>query len=103
MINKHRALLQYNSRDLGFIISPLMSHLCTASRKVHNKICRSSSYLQNYRPPQLSINDIRWQILRGLFEHKRLEPANIRTNQGNVPNLAQLKQVINVECIYICS
>ena len=35
------------------------------------------------------------KILRELFEHERLKPANIRTNQGNVKNLAQLKQVIN--------
>ena len=31
------------------------------------------------------------KILRGLVEHKRLKPVNIRTNQGNVQNLAQLK------------
>ena len=30
----------------------------------------------------------------GLFEHERLKPAVIRTNQGNVCNLAQLKQVV---------
>ena len=24
------------------------------------------------------------KILRGLFEHERLKPANIRTSQGNV-------------------
>ena len=35
-------------------------------------------------------------ILRGLFEPERLEPANIRTNQGNVQNLVQLKQIMNV-------
>ena len=35
------------------------------------------------------------KILRGLFEHERLKPANISTVQGNVQNLAQLKQVIN--------
>ena len=28
------------------------------------------------------------KILRGLFKHERLKPANIRTNQGNVQNLA---------------
>ena len=33
--------------------------------------------------------------LRGLFEHNRLKSANIRTNQGNMCNLAQLKQIIN--------
>ena len=36
------------------------------------------------------------KILRGLFEHKRLKPAIIRTSQGNVPNLLQLKQIINI-------
>ena len=35
------------------------------------------------------------RILKGLFEHERLKPANIRASQGNVQNLAQLKQVIN--------
>ena len=34
------------------------------------------------------------KILRGLFEHERLKLANIRTYQGNVHNLAQLKQII---------
>ena len=36
------------------------------------------------------------KILRGLFEHKRLKPDNIRTSQGNIHNLVQLKQVINI-------
>ena len=35
------------------------------------------------------------RILRGLFEHKRLKPVNIRMSQGNVQNLAQLKHIIN--------
>ena len=36
------------------------------------------------------------KILRGLFKHERLKLANIRTNQGNVQNLAQLKQIMNM-------
>ena len=35
------------------------------------------------------------KISRDLFEHERLKPANIRTSQGNVNNLAQLKQITN--------
>ena len=35
------------------------------------------------------------KILRGLFEHERLKPANIRKNLGNIQNLAQLKHVMN--------
>ena len=36
------------------------------------------------------------KIPRGCFEHVRLKPANIRTSQGNVQNLVQLKQVMDV-------
>ena len=35
------------------------------------------------------------KILRGLFEHERLKPTNMRMSQGNVQNLAQLKQIMN--------
>ena len=35
------------------------------------------------------------RILRGLSEHERLKPAIIRTSQGNVQNLAELKQIMN--------
>ena len=35
------------------------------------------------------------RLLRGLLEHERLKPTNIRINQGNVQNLAYLKQVMN--------
>ena len=35
------------------------------------------------------------KILRGLFEHERLKPKNIRMSQGNVQNLAQLRQIMN--------
>ena len=36
-------------------------------------------------------------ILRGIFEHERLKPAIIRRNQGNVQNLAELKQIMHME------
>ena len=39
------------------------------------------------------------KILRGLFEHERLKPATIRTSQGNVCNLLQLKQIVNIGVI----
>ena len=36
------------------------------------------------------------RVLRGLFEHERLKPTNIRTSQGNIQNLGQLKQIMNI-------
>ena len=47
-------------------------------------------------PHNYLLMTINGKILRGLFKHESLKPANIRTNQGNVQNLARLKQVINV-------
>ena len=35
------------------------------------------------------------KILKGLFEQKRIKPSIIRTSQGNVQNLAQLRQIMN--------
>ena len=37
------------------------------------------------------------KILRGLFKHERIKPAIIRTRQGNVCNMLQLKQVVNID------
>ena len=34
------------------------------------------------------------KLLQGLFEHERIKPAVIRTGEGNITNLAHLKQVI---------
>ena len=39
------------------------------------------------------------KLLRGLFEHERIKPAIIRTNEGNVNNLAHLKQVMSTGII----
>ena len=36
-------------------------------------------------------------MLRRIFEYKRLRPIIIRTNQGNVQNLSDLKQIMNTE------
>ena len=36
------------------------------------------------------------KIQRGVLEHERFIPTIIRTSQGNVYNLPQLKQVVNI-------
>ena len=36
-------------------------------------------------------------MLRGIFKHERLKPTVVKTNQGNINNLAKLKQVMNTE------
>ena len=37
------------------------------------------------------------QLMRGLFEHKRLKPAVLKTDKGNVNTLSALKRVMNLE------
>ena len=37
------------------------------------------------------------KILRGFFEHERLKPTVIRTNQGNIQNLADLRYIMNTD------
>ena len=67
-----------------------MSQLCTASRKVMIEYVAPVAIYKIIDPYNylLMTDD---KILRGLFEHERLKPANIRTSQGYVQNLAQLK------------
>ena len=95
MINKDRAFFQYNSRDLVYIISLLTSQLCTASQKITIKYVGPVVIYKTIDPHSYLLMTLDGRILRGLFEHERLNPTNIRTSQGNVKNLAQLKQVMN--------
>ena len=95
MINKYRAFLQYNSGDLVYIISPLTSLLYTASQKITIKYEGPVVIYKIIDPTNYLLMTLDGRILRELFEHERLKPANIRTSQGNVQNLAQLKHVIN--------
>ena len=95
MINKHRAVFQHNNGDLAYIISLLTSYLHTDSRKVTIKYKGSVFIYKIIDPHNYLLMTLDGKILRGLFEHETLKPANIRTSQGNVQNLAQLKQIMN--------
>ena len=39
-------------------------------------------------------------ILKGIFEHERLKTTVIRTNNGNIQNLAELRQIMNTDLKY---
>ena len=95
MINKDRALFQYKSGDLVYIISPLTSQLCTTSQKVTIKYVGPVFILNIIDPHNYLLMTLDGKILRGLFEYETLKPTNIRTSQGNIQNLAQLKQIMN--------
>ena len=95
MINKDRTFSQYNSRDLVYIISPITSQLYTTSRKGMIKYVGPIVIYKIIDPHNYLLMTFDGKILRGLFEHERLQPANIRTSQENVQSLMELKQVMS--------
>ena len=95
MINKDRAFFQYNNRHLVYIISLLTSQLHTASKKITIKYVGPVVIYKIIDPHNYLLMTLDGRILREFVEHERLKPTNIRTSQGNIQNLAQLKQVMN--------
>ena len=95
LIKKDRESFQYNSRDLVYIITPLTSQSRTASRKVSIKYVGPLAVYKIVDLHNYLLITLDGKLLRGLFKHKRLKPAVIRTNQGNVTNLSKLIQVMS--------
>ena len=95
MINMDRAYFQYKSDDLVYIIPPLSSQLCTALWKMTIKYIGPVVIYKIIDPHNYLLMTLDGNILRGLFEHERLKLANIRMSQGNIQNLAQLRQIMN--------
>ena len=96
MKNKDRMFQQYNSGDLVYIILPLISQLCTASGEVMIKYVGPVVIYKIIDTHNYLLMTLDGKILRGLFEHERLKLVDIRPSQGNVQNLAQLKQIMNM-------
>ena len=67
----------------------------TASRKVMIKYEGPIVVYKIIDPQNYLLMTLDGEILCGLSEHKRLKPAILRTSEGNVSNLAKLKQIIN--------
>ena len=95
MINKDRENIQYRGGDLVYIISPLTGQLRNNSRKIAVKYVGPVVVYNFVDPNKYLLMTLDGRILKGIFEHERLKPAVIRTNHGNVQNLAELRQIMN--------
>ena len=95
MINKDRPFFQYKGGDLVYIIFLLTSQLWIASHKVKIKYVGPVVIYKIIDSHNYLLMTLDGKILRGLFEHKRLKPMNIRRSQGNVLKLVQLRQIMN--------
>ena len=97
MINLNRENIQDKGGDLVYIISPLTSQLRTKSQKIAVKYVGPVVIYKIIDPHNYLLMMLDGVMLRGIFEHERLKPAIIRASQGNVQNLAELKQIMNTE------
>ena len=100
MINKARGNVQYKGGDLVYIISPLTSQLRTSSWKKAIKYVGPLVVYKIVDPHNYLLMTLDRIILKGSFEHKRLKPTIIRTNHGNVQNLAELRQIMNTDLAF---
>ena len=66
-----------------------------ASRKIMIKYVGPIVVYKIIDPHNYLLMTLDGRILWGLFEHERLKPTILRTSEGNVNNLAKLKQIIN--------
>ena len=93
MINKDRENFQYKG-DLVYIISSSTSQLRTNSQKIAVKYVGPIIIYKIANPNNYLLMTLDGKILKGIFEHKRLKPAIIRTKHGNVQHLAELRQIM---------
>ena len=99
VINKDRQNFQYKG-DLVYIISPLTSQLRTASWKIAIKYVGPVVVYKIIDPHNYILMTLDGKILRVIFENEGLKPTVIRTNQGNVQNLADLRQVMYTDLTF---
>ena len=79
------------------LFSPLTSQLRTNSWKIAVKYVGPVVIYKIVDPQNYLLMILDGIILKGIFEHERLKPAIIRTSQGNVQNLVELKQMMNTK------
>ena len=92
LLNKNREYFQYNSGDLVYLISPLITQLRASSRKVAINYVGPLVVYKIVDPHNYLLMTIDGKSLRGLFEHERLKPAVIGMDKGNVNTLLALKK-----------
>ena len=84
LLNKDREYFQYSSGDLVYLISPLTSQLRTSSRKFGVNYVGSLVVYKIVDPHNYLLMTIEGELMRGLFEHKRLKAAILKMDKGNV-------------------
>ena len=79
------------------MISPLTSQLRISSRKFGVNYVGLFVVYKIVDPHNYLLMTIEGQLMRRLFENKRLKPAILHMDKGNVRTLSELKKVMNLE------
>ena len=75
----------------------MTSQLRTNSQKVAVEYVGSVVVYKIIDPHNYLLMTLDGIILKVIFEHERLKPTIIRTNHGNVQNVAELRQIMNTD------
>ena len=97
LLNKDKKFFQYSNGNLVYLISPLTSQLRTSSRKFGVNYVGPLGIYKIVDPHNYLLITIEGQLMRGLFEHKRLKPAILQIDKGNIHTLSALKRLMNLE------
>ena len=97
LLSKDWEYFQYNSGDLVYLRSPLMSQLRTASRKIMVKYVGPLVVYKIIDLDNYLLMTLDGKLLEGLFDHERIKPAII--SKGNITKLAHLKQIMSIGII----
>ena len=97
MINKDMNFFQYNSGDLVYIFYHLLISCGLHPEKVAIRYVGPLELYKIIDPHNYLLMMLDGNILIGILKHKRSKPVTMRTSQGNVCNLLQLKQIVNTD------
>ena len=96
MINKDWENFQYKGGDLIYNFT-LTSQLRINSWKITIKYIGPVVVYKIVDPHNYLLMTLDGKMLKGIFKHKRLKPAIIRTKHRNVQKLAELRQIMKTE------
>ena len=78
-----------------YIIFPLTNELRKSSKRLSVKYLSPVVIYEIIDPNSFLLCTLDSELFLGLSEHERLKPAIIRTSEGNVNPLPQLKQMLH--------
>jgi hypothetical protein len=97
LMNAEKEMHFFSSGQIVYLYQPKGSILQTGSRKIQCHFVGPLVIYKTLAPNQFILMSLDGKIYPHLIEETRLKPGYIRTSQGNVSTLAELKRVINMD------